>query len=180
MRLTLFYKSISSLCVCILFFSLSAKGQRSPTPEPAEPAKNAVLGSFGGAGLYFSVIYERLFISNEKWNVGARAGIGSSFSSALFSDEFNVPLGVFVLLGKNKNHLDLSVNITPYLLRQFDLQSTGKTRELKMLLIPSIAYRFQPKTGGFVGRIGFSPVFYFNPVSNTLMPWLDISVGWAF
>lgn len=180
MRSILFYKSISALFIYILLFSLSAKGQTSLTEEKAPPARNAILGSFGGPGLYFSVIYERHLVSSNKVNFGLRAGLGSSFSSVLFSDEFNVPLGVFLLLGKNKNHVDLSVNMSPYVLSQSNLPTREKTKELKVLFIPSIAYRYQPKAGGFVGRIGFSPVFYFNPVSDSLMPWVDLSVGWAF
>jgi hypothetical protein len=164
----------------MLLFSLSAKGQTSLTEETGPPAQNVLLGSFGGPGLYFSVIYERHWVSSKKVNLGFRAGLGSSFSSLLFSDEVNVPLGVFLLWGKDKNHLDFSINMTPYLLSQAHLPSREKTRELKVLWVPSIAYRYQPKAGGFVGRIGFSPVFYFNQVSDTLMPWVDISVGWAF
>lgn len=78
------------------------------------------------------------------------------------------------------HHLDFSANVTGYFLNQYNYTEDETNKELRLLYIPSICYRYQKQEGGFVARAGISPIFNFNAVTNSFTPWVDVSVGWAF
>jgi hypothetical protein len=44
----------------------------------------------------------------------------------------------------------------------------------ELLYTATIGYRSQPKEGGFLFRIGFTPLFDF---SDFILPWIGLSVG---
>src|SRR6056297_2013522 len=173
------YKRIILTCMVILLF-YSGTCQEFKNNNTSSNALNATYVSYGGPGIFFSTIYERQLIAREGYNLGIKGGIGTSISSAIFPHEFNFPLGVFLLYGKRKHHLDVSANLTSYLLEQYNYNSDKSIKKLRLLYIPSVCYRYQKRNGGFMGRIGFSPVFNFNAVSNTSTPWIGVSLGWAF
>lgn len=168
------------LLITLMGFIVCAKSQEKYEEITSSVAKNAAYASAGGAGIYFSLIYERQLFLKEKYSAGIKGGIGTSFSSVLFPQEFNFPLGVYFLYGKRNNHLDISLNVSNYLLEQYDPQKDQNTKELKLLFVPSVAYRYQKPGGGFMARVGFSPIMNFNSVTSSISPWVDISVGWAF
>jgi len=112
--------------------------------------------------------------------MGVKGGVGTSFSSVLFPTEFNFPVGAYFLYGKKKSHLDVSLNFTTYLLQHYDYENDTENKQVKVLYVPSISYRYQKPEGGFVARIGFCPILYFNEVSTTISPWMEASFGWAF
>jgi len=145
-----------------------------------EYAHNSVYFSVGGAGIYNSLNYERTLVFTDKYSAGVKIGIGSSFSPALFPNEFTIPVGGYFLFGKRNSHFDLSLCATNYFLEQYDYSLNKNYKELKLLFVPSVAYRYQKSKGGFIGRIGFSPIINFNKNRNPASPWLDVSLGWAF
>jgi hypothetical protein len=170
------------ILIVLIIFSLFAhvKAQVTETGNTSPKVKNTVYASVGGPGIYFSLLYERQLYIRNKYSLGVKGGIGTAFSSVLFPHEFNFPIGVFFLYGKRNSRLDISLNMTNYLLEQYDYQKDQNTKELKLLLVPSVAYRFQKPDGGLVVRAGFSPVVNINSTTNTISPWFDIGVGWAF
>ncbi len=168
------------LLIIITGLSVTAGAQSTDNTELRDKAKNGIHLSYGGSGIYFSTMYERHIITKEAWNAGLKAGIGSSFSSVLFPYEFSIPAGAFFLYGKGNHHLDLSANITAYLMDQYDYPKDRSYKEVRFLLAPSLAYRYQKPAGGFIGRFGVSPVFNFNKVKNSFAPWVDLSIGWGF
>lgn len=172
-------KRIFLACTFVLLTCFSI-GQERQISTTTPQALNAVYLSYGGPGIFFSTIYERQLINGNNYNIGVKGGIGTSVSSVLFPHEFNFPLGIFFLYGKRKHHLDVSANLTSYLLEQYNYAADKSKKELRLLYVPSVCYRYQKPNGGFMGRIGFSPVFNRNDVTNTFMPWIDVSVGWAF
>lgn len=161
----------------IVFIICSQNKHQSFTKEYA---LNSVYFSIGGAGIYNSLNYERTFVYTNKYSAGVKVGIGSSFSPALFPNEFMIPVGGYFLFGKKNSHIDLSFCATNYFLEQYDYSDDKNYKELKLLLVPSVAYRFQKSRGGLIGRIGFSPIINFNKKRNPGSPWLDVSLGWAF
>jgi len=168
------------LVITLIGLMVNTKSQEKHENVTSSVSKNSVYASAGGAGIYFSLIYERRLLLKEKYSVGIKGGIGTSFSSVLFPQEFNFPLGAFFLYGKRNNHLDISLNVSNYLLEQYDPQKDQNIKELKLLFVPSVSYRFQKPKGGFMARLGFSPIINFNSVTSSISPWIDISVGWAF
>ena len=164
----------------LISFFISTNAQSTETENTSFETKNTIYASFGGAGIFFSAIYERCLIIKKPYQLGVKGGIGSSFSSVLFPHEFNFPAGIFFLYGKRNNHLDISVNVTSYILEQYTYADDKTSKELKLLYVPSVCYRYQKPKGSFVGRIGISPVIHFNAVTNSFTPWIDVSLGWAF
>ena len=179
MRLTPFYNRISFgvFVLTLLTLSVSLKGQQ--VVQPAR-ARNAIYGSFGGAGLFYSLTYERNVWARDKFSAAVRGGLGASFSSTLFPHEFNIPLGVSFLYGKRKGHLDLSLSLSNYFLDQYDYSSDKSSTEYRLLYVPSVTYRYQKKEGGLLVRAGLCTVINPNPITTTFVPWLDVSLGWAF
>ena len=161
-----------------LFISLNAREMETGNTPPE--ARNAISISYGGGGMYFSLIYERHLIRKESYNIGVKGGMGTSFSSVLFPGEYNISVAAFFLYGKRMHHLDFSANVTGYFLNQYNYTEDETNKELRLLYIPSICYRYQKQEGGFVARAGISPIFNFNAVTNSFTPWVDVSVGWAF
>lgn len=170
----------SLLFLTFLFLIISGNSQEVIKANDFQVAKNSVIASVGGAGVYYSILYERQVFSKEKYSIGVKGGIGSSFSPVLFPNEFNFPVGAFFLYGKKNSHLDLSISLTSYILQQYDFENSKNSNEYRLLSVPSIAYRYQKKNGGLIGKIGFCAIINFNSVTNSFVPWLDVGVGWAF
>ncbi len=172
-------KSTILLTFLISFVTCTKAQQENETRDHAD-VNNTIYLAYGGAGIYFSLMYERHLIKTDNIHVGAKAGIGSSLSSVLFPSEFNVPVGAYILYGKNRSHIDFSMCFTNYLLEQYDYEKDKRYNELKLLIIPSLGYRFQNKPGGFMFKAGLSPIIHFNETTNVIAPWLDVAVGWGF
>lgn len=154
--------------------------QESDIDVTFQKPKNSIYISYGGAGIFFSAIYERHFIKNKSYSFGIKGGIGNSFSLVLFPNEFNFQLGGLFIYGKRKHHLDVSLNLTNYIIEQYDYYDNKIYKELKILYVPSICYRYQKQEGGVVGKIGLSSIININSTTNSVSPWIDISLGWAF
>jgi len=168
------------LILIFIFFISPVKGQEISKENNSVIAKNNVYASLGGPGIYFSLIYERIVLNDKKFSLGIKGGIGTGLSSVLFPDEFNFPIGVYFLYGKRNSHLDLSMNVTSYLLQQYDYTKDNNYKELRLLVVPSVSYRYQKPEGGFLLRAGFSPIININSITNSFVPWIDISIGWSF
>jgi len=172
-------KSLLMLIFLMGLFVIS-NAQEKEALERQTEAKNVLYLSYGGPGIYFSAMYERHLLIRRNYHIGVKGGIGSSFSAVIFPAEFNIPLGAFFVYGKRMHHIDLSANVTCYMLDQYNYTENKNSKELKFLFIPSIVYRYQKPTGGFTTRAGISPVIHLNSVSHSFMPWVDVGVGWAF
>jgi hypothetical protein len=172
--------SRSLLIIVFFLFVTSLNSQSFSREGGGEGVKNTAYFSFGGPAIYYSLNYERHLVVKEKYSLGLKAGFGTNFSPVAFPDEFSIPLGVYFLYGKKKGHLDVSFNITNYFLQQYDYDSGAYSKELHLLYVPSIAYRFQKPEGGLMFRAGLSSIININPVTDSFVPWIDISVGWAF
>ena len=163
-----------------ILFLLPVQSQVSNRDAEAPVARNSISASFGGAGIYYALNYERLLFQHRKISIGARAGIGTDFSSALFGRELSLPVGAFILYGKKNSRMELSLCLTNYLMDQYDYAEDRDKRAYRALLVPSFGYRYQKSAGGFTARIGFSPVINLHKSSGPAMPWIDLGVGWAF
>jgi len=177
-----YYSRIPSGILSLIFLSalsISLRGQ-SVQEVPSSRAQNAIYGSFGGAGLFYSLTYERTVWTQNTFHAAVRGGVGASFSSVLFPHEFNIPLGVSFLYGKRKGHLDIGLSLSNYFLDQYDYASDKSSIEYRALYVPSVAYRYQKKDGGLLVRAGLCTVINPNPIATTYVPWIDLSLGWAF
>ena len=165
--------------IWLLGISALASGQGNGS-DHAGRARNTVQLSYGGAGVHFSIICERLLVSRPAWNVGVKTGLGTSISPALSPPEFTVPLGGYILYGKGNSKLDMGLSLTGYLMWQYAHEMERRFMEFQPLIIPSLAYRYQKNEGGFMFRAGLSSILHINGISATFAPWVDLGVGYAF
>ncbi len=163
-----------------IMFTLPVQSQMANRDAEAPVARNTISASFGGAGIYYALNYERLLVQHRKIGIGASTGIGTDFSSALFGREFSLPVGAFILYGKKNGRLELGAGLANYFLKQYDYGEDRHETAYRALFVPSIGYRYQKRTGGFMVKAGFSPVINLGKASQSAMPWFDLGIGWVF
>lgn len=158
--------------------------------EAERSAKNAIYVDLLGPGLFYSINYDRMLthdlsarIGFSYLSFGASAGDGTGAASAEFS-YWAVPITVSYLgIGSDSNMLELGggpviMNIKGSGVVETDETAAGGEASATVLAMTGmVGYRHQPADGGFVFRIGASPVMVFEA---GLLPWGYLSLGAAF
>lgn len=126
----------------------------------------------GGAGLFFSINYERQ-LSKEP-GFSWRVGLGG-YSEGDFYVTYSTGLAYLFALNEGENSfIELGINAT--IAREYTgLRQDGRYADLFENIIPTISYRKQFENNVFY-KAGFSPVF--NRFSFT--PWLGVAIGKRF
>jgi hypothetical protein len=169
------------LILLVLISSLiPVTGWTQEESEINESAKNSLLLTFGGAGIYTSLIYERELYQLNNIRSGVRAGIGLSPFALTSFENFTFPVGIYALYGKNKHHIDLSVSLSNYFINQYNYTTETDSKDYKVLLIPSLTWRYQKPEGGLTFKAGLSPVLSLNKIKSNASPWIELAAGWAF
>jgi len=170
----------SALIACALLGTGSrpAVAQEEPTPF----SRSAIYVEGLGQGILYSVNYDYRFTPH----FGVRAGF-TSWSLPIFA-VFSVgelsftgfPITVNYLSGDRTSHLELGIGIVP---ARFTMQGQeiffGTEYEGEgstVLGTATLGYRAQPRDGGFVFRIGLTPLFTFKKAILTG----GLSLGVAF
>jgi hypothetical protein len=165
--------------------------ESSPAAKERE-AKNAIYLDLLGPGLLYSINYDRMLtdefsarIGFSYFGVGASASdaSGNTTASASFS-YWAVPLTVSYLgIGSDTNMLELGggasiLNFSGSGLIESDDEEVGAGASVTTVSATAmVGYRRQPADGGFVFRVGLSPVMTFGA---GFLPWGYLSLGAAF
>lgn len=155
-------------------------------------AKNAIYLDLLGPGLLYSINYDRVIVDDisarigfSYFGVGASTtdGSGATTASAEFS-YWAIPLTVSYLgVGSDTHMLELGgggaiVNFSGSgLLESDDEEVSSGASVTTGALTALVGYRRQPADGGFVFRIGLSPMMTFGA---GVLPWGYLSLGAAF
>ena len=141
--------------------------------EVPEPARDAFYLELLGNGLFYSMNYDRKFTDH----VSGRVGI--TFIGATIA-----PIMANYLAG-NGNHR-FEVGIGPMLVSvpegaEVEVDNEELEQELEdggvfVLGTGTFGYRYQPVNGGFVFRIGLTPIL----AAGGGLPWAGMSFGYAF
>jgi hypothetical protein len=145
------------------------------TEEQYEASRNAVYLELGGQGGLYSINYEYRFLKS----FSARAGF-SIWSFPFFVadvDFLGVPLMVNALIGGRFANLEIGVGVIAVSASSTDF-FFGKTSSTGPIAVATgtVGYRHQSVDGGFVFRIGFTPVYY----DGYVVPSFALSFGHAF
>lgn len=134
----------------------------------------AVYAELGGNGLLLSLNYDVRF-ANVQNGFGARAGLG--FIADPFGDATGVtiPVGLNYLIGNNRNFCEVGAGATFYSLKGTSLFDVD-VNESSILFIPSIGYRYQSASKGFIGRVAITPIV----AKGGSAFWVGISAGYKF
>jgi hypothetical protein len=155
-------------------------------------AKNAIYADLLGPGLYYSLNYDRVLtddlsarigFSYLSFGVSASDGAGTT-ASAGFS-YWAVPLTVSYLgIGSENNMFEVGgggviMNVTGSGLvdASGEVDASGNVSSTMVGLTGLAGYRHQPADGGFVFRVGLSPVMV---MGSGFLPWGYLSLGAAF
>lgn len=151
-------------------------------------AKNAIYLDLLGPGLLYSINYDREIIPDLSARIGlSYLSMGASTSDGSVSAEFSylaVPITVSYLgLGSENNMFELGGGpvILHFsgsgLIESEDEDVSAGASVTTMALTGLAGFRHQPADGGFVFRVGLSPIKTFGA---GFLPWGYLSLGAAF
>lgn len=141
------HEKIRSLITLLLLFSASYSYAQEENAQGAGLNKNAIYGSVGIAGLYFTATgyYERILTQGGGISSFLRAGVGGY---ATWGDGGEYVLGQLgILTGRKAHHFEAGAGV--YAALSGDLQGT-------LPLTASLGYRIQKPGGNFIFRTGAS------------------------
>lgn len=164
------FKAFCSLFVAgALCLSLASNSQ-------AQSAQNAIYLELAGNGALYTLNYDRLVTDNVSVRAGAMtmsldAADGDGSAGLLIA-----PLMGNYFIGDGSHKLELGAG--PALVRATASTDFGTFDESGTTVFgtATAGYRFQPNDGGFVFRIGFTPLFG----STGFLPWGGLSLGYSF
>lgn len=135
----------------------------------APPARDAVYLELLGNGVLYTVNYDRRFTDD----LTGRVGLGVFGGVA-------VPVMANYLLGEGRGRLELGAGVVLIGASDVDIGEVDpgeEEQDLDWLAgTATVGYRYQPASGGFVFRIGLTPLFSLHGG----VPWLGVSFGRAF
>ena len=156
----------SRVCITLMFCILCVAGTRFSFAQEKDTSycRSAIYIEGFGQGILYSINYDYRFTPN----IGLRTGFTSwSMPFALFAiDELKFtgfPIMVNYLSGQGTSHLELGIGVVPAIISFqgrmifFGGEVSGET--ITVLGTATIGYRAQSRDGGFVFRIGLTPLF---------------------
>lgn len=135
---------------------------QSNSIEDIVTAPNAVFVQLLGDYVSITANYERMLFTTTPHNIALRFGFG--FWGWFGDSGVVVPVGASYLFG-HSHKIELGIGYT-------FLTGSNKYNGLSTALI---GYRYQPIDGGFLFRVGFTPLF-----GDEFEPWVGLSLGYAF
>jgi len=162
------------LCLCKLtIFVSTGYGQNI--------SRNTVYTDFASKGAYYSLNFDRIFSTGEKFTKTYRIGF------TVLKNAVAMPLGINFLTGHNTSHAEFSLTAVPYIETYTDLFSGKNQSDKKLYIIPGAGYRYQKPEGGFFFKVIAGPVIYLDPPSDDfwkmegkIYPGITAGAGFSF
>lgn len=156
--------------------------------DKGREAKNAIYLDLGGPGLFYSLNYDREIIPDLSARIGiSYLSVGASSadgSASVGLSYLAIPITASYLgLGTENNIFEVGggpviMNLSGSGLVETDDAEVSAGGSTTLVSLTGIAgYRHQPSDGGFVFRIGLSPMLVFG---GNFLPWGYMSFGAAF
>ena len=165
----------------------------SSASSSGREAKNAIYADLLGPGLFYSLNYDRVLtddlsarIGFSYLSLGASASDGQGNSVSESFSYWAVPLTVSYLgIGSENNMFEVGgggvlMDVKGEGLvdaKGENVDAEGNVDTMLFGLTALAGYRHQPADGGFVFRVGLSPVMVFG---SGFLPWGYLSLGAAF
>src|SRR5215210_7786313 len=176
--------------VVLLILQASFISVFAQDPKKDREGETSFYAEGGGAGIMFSVNYDRRFFkSNLGW--GGRVGLG--FVTA-YDDRYDsvgpyyynygrqrsivtVPVQINYIFGKvtSPHTFEVGAGVT-YLSKKADVFNYYDDQKTNLFATFSFMYRRQPRNGGFSWRIGFTPLI----TDGYIQPSGGVSLGYNF
>lgn len=153
----------------------------APAPMETRLAPNALYVELLGNGGFYTLNYERRFIEDLSARIGfgfisvsATAGSASSRASVM-----SIPLMANYLgIGNDRHHLELGAGLILVYASAAtsSADSIASGSAFGVGGTATVGYRYQPRDGGFLFRVGFTPQFG----AGGFQAWGGLSLGGAF
>lgn len=174
MKITIF------LCLLTIGAGYLARAQQPAESVISKKASNAIYIEIGGPAVIYSLNYDRIIHECSAWSVGSRVGIGLVSSSF---DNTRLVAEVYGLK-KSNNHANRFLELGLGFMYRSPrvLTETPTIKDNPALgLSPRIGLRWQKPTGGWVTRVGFTPVISKQSgEAIKFAPWAGLSIGRSF
>ncbi len=173
-------KSVFFLALCLMANAVIS--QDAKTPEKPIAGRNSFYAEIGGPGILFSANFDRRF-SNSNIGWGGRIGLGfvsgyleESSSGWDPSSVLTVPFQINYIFGKkgNPHTFEVGGGVT-YVGKKIDVLDFYDN-PTQLFGSASFMYRRQPVNGGFMWRIGFTPLV----ANGYIQAFGGASVGYNF
>jgi hypothetical protein len=167
---------LSLILIAISSNFILAQDTSASAPSP----RNIAFLELGGSGGLYSINYERVLISKNKFSLNGRIGLAENFFGLSY-EEFFVPLAVVTILGKRKLKWELGggsvlfFNLHTYTLQE---QKDGNFVDPFAVLGNIIAGGRLSLKRNWLTRISFTPFYNFH--KHRIYPWAGASIGRAF
>jgi hypothetical protein len=156
--------------------ALSAAGSAA-AQDAAGPrvANNTFFVELGGNAVAYSVNYERFFTPKLAVRVGgmylqADDDAGTRVGIGLF------PIMGTYLLGEGNSHFETGAGLGIATAGVSSTDIGDDWGDSGVYATATLGYRYQKPEGGVIFRAGFTPIF----ADGNLVPWVGVSVGYAF
>lgn len=181
-----FFIFFDFLFICIFFINYNQTFSQS-NYKTNTTSKNTIYIEGAGAGGYGSINYERIcFLSSSlasktDSNVAFAFRLGAStYYLHDYTDTFNpeiiVPMGLHFLYGKN-HKLEVGAGQTFTSFIRASSKNFQPKRDIRRHTHFMVGYRYQKNKGGFMFRVGYTPILEFN---TDYQHWGGMAVGYAF
>jgi hypothetical protein len=170
--------------------SREAPAQQAPPADGERTANNAVYVEGLGPGLLYSINYERslsdfaLRVGFGYVSVSASSNSGSGQTQATAS-LITVPITLSYLGVGSKTHIfELGAGATILHVGEgassIDTSSSATASGAATVVLPHavLGYRYMPPGGGFLFRVGVSPIFAGDAIA--VLPWPYLALGGVF
>jgi len=158
-------------------FALATAGSAAAQDAAAGPrvASNTFFVELGGNALVYSLNYERFFTPKLGVRVGgmylrADDNAGTELGVGLF------PIMATYLLGQGNSHFETGAGIGIATAGVDDTDVGEDWGDSAVYATATLGYRYQKPDGGVIFRAGFTPILG----DGNLLPWVGLSVGYAF
>ncbi len=145
---------LTSFFAVFLLLAATASFAQSPV-EPVR--RNTFFLELGGNTWFYSLNYDRILLNRDKWKLSGR--VGSMYMPSFKAENrhmVGVPLEISYLRGRGKHFLEIGLGVTT----TYDTYPLSETRirELAVVGVPRIGYRYQKPEGGLFFKTGFTPM----------------------
>jgi hypothetical protein len=144
----------TTLVAAFLWLSVTTSFAQAPV-QPIR--RNTFFVELGGNAMSYSLNYDRILLSRDKWKLSGRVG-ATYLPLFQVSDRLmaGVPLEVSYLRGRGKHFLEIGLGGT-VTYDTYPLSDT-RIRDLAVMGVFRVGYRHQKPEGGLFYKVGFTPM----------------------
>jgi len=173
--------------IFVTFFQFFVSGYLY-AQEVQKVAKNAIYIEGLGNGIFYSLNYERSIQSN----ISIRSGLSyfvlfgeaehksTGEKEEVFAEIVTSPIMLNYFIGKGNHKVEIGGGMVLFSLRGQSSEVSSNGIKFKVgvfsLLTGTLGWRYQPRGGGLVFKVAFTPIFNF----GDFLPFGGIGIGYAF